>query len=280
MKRVLIALYLFTLNVVAYAQAPPAPVVIITATRTVADGTLVPVLTWTSTPIGPSSCVASGGWSGTKAGAGTETLPAITRSASYALTCSWEGVTGTATVSWILPTLNTNGTPFVDLKGSRVIFGNAPGQFSRSADVVGAATSVVVDSLGAGTWSFKVRVVNSNDVESADSNVAQKTVVTTAPTATGTVALTVRPVPAPPVVTTVVVTGVQFVPLFRVGANGVSISSTFYGLAPVGIVCGAKVSTWRGRAIHRVSGVRPQWLWGTSDVTNLAAPCGSAAAAT
>ena len=49
-----------------------------------ADGVATPTLTWSTSPAA-SSCVASGQWSGEKGAAGSETLPAITESATYNL---------------------------------------------------------------------------------------------------------------------------------------------------------------------------------------------------
>lgn len=270
MKTLLLALSLLLFGVAAVAQAPS---VTLTANKTVADGQLVPVLTWSSSPIGPTSCTASGGWSGTKAGAGTEALPQISASATYRLDCTWPSTLGTATVSWTLPTTNTGGSALNDLKGTRIYYGNDPAAYTRSVDVVGSGTSRVISGLASGTWNFKVRVYNVNDIESADSNVASKSILLPLSAAGASVSITVRPVPNPAVVTSVVVAGVPFVPVFRVAANGTSISSTLYGMVPVGRACGAKISTWRGKPIHRITASVSE-LWGTTDTTNLAAPCG------
>lgn len=252
--------------------------VTLTSNKVVADGELVPVLTWTSSPQGPSSCVASGGWSGIKAGAGTETLPRIVANASYSLKCDWVGTTGTATVTWVAPTTNTNGTPLTDLAGFRVFVGQSSTSFPQSHETRNAAArSLPITGLASGTWYFMVRPFNSNDKESSDSNVVQKTLTVSGQSASATVAITVRPVPSPAVVTTVVVVAnTPYVPVFRLNAAGTGISSTPMGMIPTGRGCGPKVSMWRGKAIHRVV-VNPAEMWActgcSKDTTRLAAPC-------
>ena len=55
------------------AQAQTAGTVTLRANPTSATGSIVPVLTWSTNPVA-TSCTASGGWSGTKAASGTQTL--------------------------------------------------------------------------------------------------------------------------------------------------------------------------------------------------------------
>ncbi len=254
---------------VAFSQS-----VTLTPAKNLADGKLVPVLTWSSSPIGPTSCTASGGWSGTKAGAGTETLPEITASATYALTCSWPSTAGVATVTWTAPTQNSNGTPLTNLARYDVVYGTSLATLGSTVSVTAPATSAQVPGLASGTWYFGVYAVNTNEARSALSNVASKVVNVVAPTATDTANITIRPVPAAPVLTTVVVAGVPFVPVFRVADNGRSIlSNAVQGLVPAGRTCGAYVATYRGSRLHRVS-VRAAELWPLGGSTkNLAAPC-------
>jgi len=176
------------------AQAQTAGTINFTANQTTATGSLTPVLTWSTSPVA-SSCTASGAWSGTKFASGSETLPTITASKSYTLTCSWGG--GSATVNWTAPTTNTNGTPLTNLAGFKVLFGTSASALNQSQMVNDPrATSKTLSSLGAGTWYFAVRAVNSNQVESDSSNVGQKTI--NAATAAKTVNITINAAPPPP----------------------------------------------------------------------------------
>src|SRR5262245_27157385 len=145
------------------AQAQTAGTVTLTANRTSAQGSLVPVLTWSTSPVA-SSCRASGGWSGNKFASGSETLPTITTSQTYTLTCSWNG--GSTTINWTAPTTNTDGSRITNLAGYRVLFGTSRSALNQSQAVNSAtATSATIGSLTAGTWYFAVRSVNSAGTE-------------------------------------------------------------------------------------------------------------------
>jgi len=169
---VLLTLSLALLGSVAQAQT--AGTINFTANQTTATGSLTPVLTWSTSPVA-SSCTASGAWSGTKFASGSETLPTITASKSYTLTCSWGG--GSATVNWTAPTTNTNGTPLTDLAGFKVLFGTSASALNQSQMVNDPrATSKTLSSLGAGTWYFAVTAYTSDGVESDLSNLGSKTI--------------------------------------------------------------------------------------------------------
>ena len=169
------------------AQAQTAGTITFTANKTSATGSLVPVLTWTTSPVA-SSCTASGGWSGTKFASGSETLASITSSKSYTLTCSWGG--GSSTISWTKPTTNSDGSALTNLSGYKVMFGNSSSALSQSKSVSGASvTSTTIPALGAGTWYFAVRAVNSSGVESSNSSVVSKTI--SSASAAKTVAITI-----------------------------------------------------------------------------------------
>jgi serine protease len=175
------------------AQAQTAGVVTLRANTTSASGSVVPVLTWSTTPVA-TSCRASGGWSGTKAASGTQTLTRINATTNFTLTCSWG--TGSARVSWVAPTSNTDGSALTNLAGFRVYYGTSSTSFSKYAsvsDITSRATTI--GSLAPGTWYFMVRVLNTNQVESANSNVASKAVA--GATAAKTVGITITGTPTP-----------------------------------------------------------------------------------
>jgi hypothetical protein len=185
LKFVLFALPLLFLG--SFAQAQTAGTITFTANKTSASGSLVPVLTWSTSPVA-SSCTASGAWSGTKFASGSQTLSTITSSKSYTLTCSWGG--GSTTVSWTKPTQNSDNSALTNLAGFKVLFGNSASALNQSQAVNSAtATSTTIAALGSGTWYFAVRAVNSAGVESDNSSVVSKTV--SAATAAKTVAITI-----------------------------------------------------------------------------------------
>jgi hypothetical protein len=173
----------------SFSQAQTAGTVNFTANPTSATGSATPVLTWSTSPVA-SSCAASGAWSGTKFASGSETLPAITASKSYTLTCAWGS--GTATISWVAPTQNTDNSPLTNLKGFRVLYGTSATNLNLSQSVNDpAARSVTIAALGAGTWYFAVRAVNTANAESDNSAVVSRTI--TAATAAKTVNVTINP---------------------------------------------------------------------------------------
>jgi len=73
----------------------PAPTLTLTATPSSVAYHGSSSLTWSST--NTTSCMASGGWSGTEPTSGTFTTPALTSTTTYTLTCT--GIGGTATQS-------------------------------------------------------------------------------------------------------------------------------------------------------------------------------------
>jgi hypothetical protein len=170
--------------------------VTLTASSTVADGELTTTLTWDSTH---SSCIGSGhpAWDGPKASSGTQQLPAITMSGTYALTltCQSEGDMR-ATVHWVNPTTNTDGTAYTNPAGTRIHYGRSANELVQTVQIDDPqATSHVFDALDAGEWFFAARSVNANGAASTISNTASK-VLRAEVTEAESVSLTVNPVPS------------------------------------------------------------------------------------
>ena len=85
--------------------------------------------------------------------------------------------TGSATLSWVAPTLNEDGSELTDLVGFRIYWGTTPGNYTNSVAVDGAGTtSTVISGLVPGTYEFVATAVNSSGVESAFSGTATKTI--------------------------------------------------------------------------------------------------------
>jgi hypothetical protein len=83
---------------------------------------------------------------------------------------------GTATLTWVAPTENADGTPITDLAGYTLYYGTNPSDLTQSITVSGAAsTTTAVKDLAAGTYYFAVAAYNAMGLESQQSNVASAT---------------------------------------------------------------------------------------------------------
>lgn len=192
------------------------------ANTTTGDGRVVPVLTWSTSPPA-ASCTASGQWSGEKGPSGTETLPPITSSATYNLSCTWPG-DSIATVSWTLPTTNCDGSPLTDLASVVIRYARdadprigsseqgcdgpaltfeevaAPPTFVYGGRVVHDELDVEMRTITGltevGEYKFVAHVCNQRGICSGPSNVASK-VFTGAVTVTESVGIQVNPIPSP-----------------------------------------------------------------------------------
>ena len=84
--------------------------------------------------------------------------------------------TGTATLSWAVPTTNVDGTPLTDLAGYKVYFGTSPSVFTSI--VVGDVTSYQIDGLTKGqTYYFTVTAYDTKGLESDYAPVASKLII-------------------------------------------------------------------------------------------------------
>jgi hypothetical protein len=84
--------------------------------------------------------------------------------------------TGTATVSWTAPTLDTNGAPLTDLAGYNLHYGKTPTAMTNVIAVNDPASgSYVIRNLAPGTWFFAVVAYNAQAVESSLSAIVSKT---------------------------------------------------------------------------------------------------------
>jgi hypothetical protein len=105
------------------------------------------------------------------------TLSASTPAFSIAVSAqTTSGGTGTATVSWVVPTENTDGSPLSNLAGYDIYYGTSQASLTKSVQVAnGSMTSYTVTGLTSGTWYFAVAAYNSSGVQSALSNIGSKT---------------------------------------------------------------------------------------------------------
>jgi hypothetical protein len=84
---------------------------------------------------------------------------------------------GTASLSWVAPTENSDGSPLTDLAGYRVYHGLSATALTDIIDRPGATnTSYSFSQLASGTHYFAVAAYNSAGVESPMSAVGSKTI--------------------------------------------------------------------------------------------------------
>lgn len=117
----------------------PAPTVTISANPTSVASGGSSILTWSST--NATSCTASGGWSGTKATSGTQTLTNLTSTATYTLTCTGAG--GSANNSATVTVTGTGGTITI---GETTVFSgddSGNGNLLLSQDVTLSQTATI-----------------------------------------------------------------------------------------------------------------------------------------
>jgi hypothetical protein len=131
---------------------------------------------------------ATGALSGTPAVANEGTTGAITITGSNGSSSASIGpftiavnapssapATGSATLTWTVPTQNTDGSPITDLAGYHIYYGTTVGSWTSTITVLDATeTSYVVSGLAAGTYYFTIVAFNSAGEDSSQSNVASK----------------------------------------------------------------------------------------------------------
>lgn len=84
---------------------------------------------------------------------------------------------GSATLSWVAPTQNVDGSPLTDLAGYEIRYGQSSADLSETVQLDNPSLNVyVIENLTSGTWYFAVTAVNSQGVTSPLSNVASKTI--------------------------------------------------------------------------------------------------------
>jgi co-chaperonin GroES (HSP10) len=92
-------------------------------------------------------------------------------------TASSAGTTGTATLSWSVPTANTNGTSLTDLAGYIIHYGTSSGALTQTIQLTDPdLTSYVVRNLAAGTYYFAISGYATTGMQGTDSPEVSKTI--------------------------------------------------------------------------------------------------------
>jgi hypothetical protein len=82
---------------------------------------------------------------------------------------------GSATLSWIPPTTNTNGTELTNLAGYRIYYGTSSTSLKQSVQIANSGiTNYVIENLSPATWYFTVVSYNNANIESPLSEVVSK----------------------------------------------------------------------------------------------------------
>lgn len=103
-------------------------------------------------------------------GQATTSLPA------FAVTVN-QVANGSASLSWLPPTTNTDGTTLTDLAGFRVEYGTSASALSTVSTISNpSVSSAVISNLAPGTWYFAVTAYTSAGLQSAVSTTVTKTI--------------------------------------------------------------------------------------------------------
>jgi Putative Ig domain len=84
---------------------------------------------------------------------------------------------GAATLTWVPPTQNTNGSVLTNLSGYRIYYGTSPSALNQTVTLNNAGlTAYVVQNLAPATYYFALKALTSSGAESSLSQTASKTV--------------------------------------------------------------------------------------------------------
>jgi nitrite reductase/ring-hydroxylating ferredoxin subunit len=86
-------------------------------------------------------------------------------------------VSGSASLSWVAPTENIDGSPLGNLAGYRIMYGNSKTSLTQMVELPNdSAGSYTIAPLTSGSWYFAVKAYTSSGAESALSAIASKTI--------------------------------------------------------------------------------------------------------
>jgi hypothetical protein len=139
-------------------------------------------LSWSSE--NADRCVASGDWTGTLPSQGSRQVGPLTRPATFTLTCSGPGgnavsmvavdVLGRVALKWQPPKKRLDGTPLPGLKGYRIYYGEAPGQYDQVKEIPNPRVRKQVLELPVGEYYFAATAIDAEGNESPRSNEVRK----------------------------------------------------------------------------------------------------------
>ncbi len=139
-------------------------------------------------PSWASFSIASGALSGTPTSSQTGVYSGIIISASdgtasgslpaFAITVkALVAATGSATLNWVDPTKNTDGSALTNLAGVNIHYGSSPSSLTQVVQVSGTGlSSYTISNLTAGTWYFGAAAYTTTGVEGMMSPIASKAI--------------------------------------------------------------------------------------------------------
>ncbi len=84
---------------------------------------------------------------------------------------------GTALLSWVPPTENTDGSTLTDLAGYKVYYGTSSGSYGAPITINDPGlSSYMVENLGISDWFFVMTSFNSSGIESSYTTEISKTI--------------------------------------------------------------------------------------------------------
>ncbi len=98
--------------------------------------------------------------------------------AAFSITFSDANTSGSAALSWVAPTLNTDGTPLTDLSGFTIYYGTSSSSLNSTVSINSPDSgSYTITALVPGTtYYFAIASVNTAGISSDLSSVASKTI--------------------------------------------------------------------------------------------------------
>ncbi|GAC1499721.1 MAG: hypothetical protein NVS1B6_05800 [Steroidobacteraceae bacterium] len=85
--------------------------------------------------------------------------------------------TGTATLTWITPTQNSDGSALTNLGGYRILYGTSAMQLTKTVQITSPGlTSAMIEGLSPGTYYFAIQSVATDGAMSVPSNLVSKTI--------------------------------------------------------------------------------------------------------
>jgi hypothetical protein len=88
-----------------------------------------------------------------------------------------QSASGSASLQWVAPTDNTNGTPLTNLAGFRIYYGTSASAMTQTEQIANPTINTyLLANLTPATWFFEVVAYTTANVESSASAVASKTI--------------------------------------------------------------------------------------------------------
>ena len=83
---------------------------------------------------------------------------------------------GSATLAWVAPTKNTNGSALTDYAGIRIYYGTSAAKLTNTVQVASPANEYTIANLAAGTWYFAASAYTTVGTQSAMSSTVAKSI--------------------------------------------------------------------------------------------------------